>query len=96
MVLMGKLKGSRLMCLICNCSKVYFKIQIKGQVLKVTEHAPCPLKSVGTAAAADPLRADPNKVQMSSKSIESLEALTALHTTLIVFTSRVVLHLFCC
>ena len=93
---MGKLKGSRLTCLIHNCPKVYFKIQIKGQVRKVTEHAQCPLKSVGTAAAVDPLRADPNKVQMSSKSIESLGALTALHTSLIVFISRAVLHLFCC
>lgn len=54
MMQMGKLKGSRLMCLIHNCSKVYFKIQIKGQVLKVTEHAQCPLKTAGAAAAADP------------------------------------------
>lgn len=82
---MGKLKVSKLTCLIHNCSEVYFKIQINGQVLKVTEYAQCPLKSVGTMAAADPLRADPNKVQMSSKSIESLGALTALHTNLIVY-----------
>lgn len=84
------------MCFICNCIEVYFKIQIKGQILKVTEHAQCPLKSVGTAAALDPLRADLNKVQMSSISIESLRAITALHTSLIVFISRVMLHLFCC
>lgn len=42
-------------------------MQIKGQVLKVTEHAQCPLKSAGPAAAADHLRTDPNKVQMSNK-----------------------------
>lgn len=84
------------MCFICNCTEVYFKIQIKGQILKVTEHAQRPLKSVGTAASLDPLRADLNKVQMSSISIESLGAITALHTSLIVFISRVMLHLFCC
>lgn len=85
MVLTGKLKVSKLTCLIHNCSEVYFKIQINGRVLKVTVHAQCPLKSVGTMAAVDPLRADPNTVQMSSKSIESLGALTALHTNLIVY-----------
>lgn len=84
------------MCFICNCTEVYFKIQIKGQILKVTEHTQRPVKSVGTAAALDPLRADLNKVQMSSISIESLGAITALHTSLIVFISRVMLHLFCC
>jgi len=95
-MLKGKLKGSRLMCLFHNCSKVYFKIQIKGQVLKVTEHTLCPMKSVGTAAAVDPLRANPNKVQMPMKSTEILGALTALHTSLILFISRVMLHFSCC
>lgn len=84
------------MCFICNCTEVYFKIQIKEQILKVTEHTQRPVKSVGTAAALDPLRADLNKGQMSSISIESLGAITALHTSLIVFISRVMLHLFCC